>query len=118
MVGFWRAVLGYAPLADDNAVDPLGHGSTVWVQGLNPDKQFRHAVHIDVSVARGHVEARVAAALRPRGTSWTKPTPLRAGSLSTAPATARASPLGPTALCPPPILRGRRVRANPRAGPA
>jgi 4a-hydroxytetrahydrobiopterin dehydratase len=28
-VGFWRAVLGYAPLADDNAIDPLGHGSTV-----------------------------------------------------------------------------------------
>jgi hypothetical protein len=32
-VGFWRAVLGYAELADDNAVDPLGHGSTVWMQG-------------------------------------------------------------------------------------
>jgi hypothetical protein len=28
-VGFWRAVLGYDPRADDNAVDPLGHGSTV-----------------------------------------------------------------------------------------
>jgi len=28
-VGFWRAVLGYAPMADDNAADPLGHGSTV-----------------------------------------------------------------------------------------
>jgi hypothetical protein len=27
-IGFWRAVLGYAELADDNAVDPLGHGST------------------------------------------------------------------------------------------
>lgn len=28
-VGFWRAVLGYDPRADDNAVDPLGDGSTV-----------------------------------------------------------------------------------------
>ena len=28
-VGFWRAVLGYTPLAEDNAVDPLGHGSTM-----------------------------------------------------------------------------------------
>jgi len=28
-VGFWRAVLGYIPMADDNAVDPLGHGSTL-----------------------------------------------------------------------------------------
>jgi 4a-hydroxytetrahydrobiopterin dehydratase len=28
-VGFWRAVLGYAPTGDDAGVDPLGHGSTV-----------------------------------------------------------------------------------------
>jgi len=28
-VGFWRAVLGCIPMADDNAVDPLGHGSVV-----------------------------------------------------------------------------------------
>ena len=66
-VGFWRAVLGYAPLADDNAIDPLGHGSTVWMQELNPDKPLRHAMHIDVSVARDHVAARVAAALAAEG---------------------------------------------------
>jgi 4a-hydroxytetrahydrobiopterin dehydratase len=34
---FWRAVLGYAPMHEDNAIDPLGHGSTVWMQDLNPD---------------------------------------------------------------------------------
>jgi 4a-hydroxytetrahydrobiopterin dehydratase len=33
-VGFRRAVLGYTPMADDNAADPLGHGSTVWMQEL------------------------------------------------------------------------------------
>jgi 4a-hydroxytetrahydrobiopterin dehydratase len=66
-VGFWRAVLGYAPLADDNAMDPLGHGSTVWMQELDPDKPLRHAMHVDVSVARDHVEARVAAALAAGG---------------------------------------------------
>ncbi len=33
-VGFWRAVLGYDPMSDDNAVDPLGHSSTVWMQDL------------------------------------------------------------------------------------
>ena len=48
---FWRAVLGYAPMAEDNAVDPLGHGSTVWMQQLDQAKTFRHAMHIDVSVA-------------------------------------------------------------------
>jgi 4a-hydroxytetrahydrobiopterin dehydratase len=66
-VGFWRAVLGYARLADDNAIDPLGHGSTAWMQELNADKPLRHAMHVDVSVAREHVEARVAAALAAGG---------------------------------------------------
>jgi mannose-6-phosphate isomerase-like protein (cupin superfamily) len=28
----WRAVLGYLPIADDNAVDPIGHGSTSTVR--------------------------------------------------------------------------------------
>jgi 4a-hydroxytetrahydrobiopterin dehydratase len=66
-VGFWRAVLGYAPMADDNAVDPLGHGSTVWMQELDPGKPLRHAMHIDVSVAREHAEGRLAAALAAGG---------------------------------------------------
>ena len=66
-VGFWRAVLGYPPLADDNAIDPLGHGSTVWMQELDAAKPLRHAMHVDVSVAREHAEARVAAALAAGG---------------------------------------------------
>jgi 4a-hydroxytetrahydrobiopterin dehydratase len=66
-VDFWRAVLGYSPLAEDNAIDPLGHGSTVWMQELNPDKQLRHAMHVDVSLAREHAEARVAGALAAGG---------------------------------------------------
>ena len=66
-VNFWRAVLGYSPMAPDNAVDPLGHGSTVWMQELNDAKPLRHAMHIDVSVAREHVEARLAAALAAGG---------------------------------------------------
>lgn len=66
-VGFWRAVLGYAPMAEDNAVDPLGHGSTVWMQPLDEAKPLQHAMHVDVSVAREHVEARLAAALAAGG---------------------------------------------------
>jgi 4a-hydroxytetrahydrobiopterin dehydratase len=66
-VGFWRAVLGYAGLDDDNAIDPLGHGSTVWMQELDPAKPLRHAMHVDVSVAREHVQARLAAALAAGG---------------------------------------------------
>jgi 4a-hydroxytetrahydrobiopterin dehydratase len=66
-VGFWRAVLGYAPLGDDAGVDPLGHGSTVWMQELDEAKPLRHAMHVDVSVARDHVEGRLAAALAAGG---------------------------------------------------
>jgi 4a-hydroxytetrahydrobiopterin dehydratase len=66
-VGFWRAVLGYVPMAPDNAVDPLGHGSTVWMQELAEGKPLRHAMHLDVSVAREHVEARLAAAVAAGG---------------------------------------------------
>jgi 4a-hydroxytetrahydrobiopterin dehydratase len=66
-VGFWRAVLGYIPMADDNAVDPLGHGSTVWMQELNQAKTLRHAMHIDVSVARDQVKARLDAAVAAGG---------------------------------------------------
>lgn len=66
-VGFWRAVLGYAELSDDNAVDPLGHGSTVWMQDLDPAKPLRHAMHVDVSVAREQAGHRLAAALAAGG---------------------------------------------------
>ena len=64
---FWRAVLGYAPLHDDNCIDPNGQGSTVWMQDLNPEKALRHAMHLDVSVARDHAEARMQSAVAAGG---------------------------------------------------
>ena len=66
-IGFWRAVLGYGAMSDDNAVDPFGHGSTVWMQELDEAKPLRHAMHIDVSVAREQVEGRLASALAAGG---------------------------------------------------
>jgi 4a-hydroxytetrahydrobiopterin dehydratase len=67
-LGFWRAVLGYgAGVADDNGLDPLGHGSTVWMQELDPAKALRHAMHVDVSVAHEQAEVRLAAALAAGG---------------------------------------------------
>jgi 4a-hydroxytetrahydrobiopterin dehydratase len=66
-LGFWRAVLGYAAMHDDNCIDPLGQGSTVWMQDLDPAKPLRHAMHIDVSVARDQAEARLAAAVTAGG---------------------------------------------------
>jgi 4a-hydroxytetrahydrobiopterin dehydratase len=66
-VVFWREVLGYAAASDDNGVDPLGHGSTVWMQELDPAKPLRHAMHLDVSVAADRVELVVAAAVAAGG---------------------------------------------------
>jgi 4a-hydroxytetrahydrobiopterin dehydratase len=64
---FWRAVLGYAPLHEDNGLDPNGQSSTVWMQDLDPAKPLRHAMHVDVSVARDHVQARMQAAVAADG---------------------------------------------------
>lgn len=66
-LGFWRAVLGYAQMHDDNGIDPLGQGSTVWMQDLDPAKPLLHAMHVDVSVAREHAEARMQAAVSAGG---------------------------------------------------
>jgi len=66
-LNFWRAVLGYDAMLGDNAIDPLGNSSTVWMQELNETKPLKHAMHIDVSVAREHVETRLAAAVKAGG---------------------------------------------------
>ena len=66
-LGFWRTVLGYAELHEDNGLDPNGQGSTVWMQDLDPAKPLRHAMHVDVSVAREHAVARMEAAVAAGG---------------------------------------------------
>ncbi len=60
---FWRAVLGYGPLHDDNCLDPSGQSSTVWMQELAASRPLRHAMHVDVSVSHADAEARVRAAV-------------------------------------------------------
>ena len=90
-IEFWRAVLGYAPASDDNAIDPLGHGSTVWMQGLTEEKDLRHAMHIDVSVPREQAEARVSQRSVQAGESSTTTRHRHPGSWPTARATASAS---------------------------
>ena len=60
-LGFWRAVLGYVPMADDNAVDPLGHG----FDGLDAGARRGQAVAArDASRCLGRARARHGA---PRG---------------------------------------------------
>lgn len=64
---FWRAILGYDAMQPDNAIDPLGISSTVWMQDLDEAKPLKHAMHLDVSVAKEQAESRVAAAVSAGG---------------------------------------------------
>jgi 4a-hydroxytetrahydrobiopterin dehydratase len=64
---FWKAVLGYDPMLEDNAIDPLGVSSTVWMQDIEEGKALRHAMHIDVSLSKEGAQARVDAAVRAGG---------------------------------------------------
>ena len=66
-IAFWRAVLGYVATGDDAGIDPLGHGSTIWMQELDEAKPLRHAMHVDVSVARESARDRLDAALAAGG---------------------------------------------------
>jgi 4a-hydroxytetrahydrobiopterin dehydratase len=66
-LGFWRAVLGYDPMLEDNAIDPLGVSSTVWMQDLDEGKPLRHAMHLDVSLSREQAQARVDSAVQAGG---------------------------------------------------
>lgn len=64
---FWRAVLGYEPMLRDNAIDPLGNSSVIWMQELDEAKPLKHAMHLDVSVPRDHAEQRLADAIAAGG---------------------------------------------------
>ncbi|MFE5408525.1 alpha/beta fold hydrolase [Microbacterium sp. NPDC056569] len=64
---FWSAALGYDPLGGEDAVDPLRRGPHVWFHPLDPPRPGRGRTHIDISVPRDQIEARVAAALAAGG---------------------------------------------------
>ena len=66
---FWRAVLGYEQLGDEDLFDPSFLGPPFWFQQMDAPRPQRNRIHIDVYVPHDQAEARVAAALaagRPR----------------------------------------------------
>jgi len=60
---FWRAVLGYRQVGDEDLVDPNGRGPSFWFQQMDTPRPQRNRVHVDVSVPHDQAEARVAAAI-------------------------------------------------------
>jgi 4a-hydroxytetrahydrobiopterin dehydratase len=67
IIPFWRAVLGYRQVGEEDLTDPFGRGPTVWFQQIDAPRPQRNRVHVDVAVAPEAAEARVAAALEAGG---------------------------------------------------
>jgi 4a-hydroxytetrahydrobiopterin dehydratase len=65
---FWRAVLGYEPLGDEDLVDPHGDGPPIWFQDMKVARTDRNRIHVDVFVPHDLAETRVAAAVAAGGT--------------------------------------------------
>lgn len=64
---FWRAVLGYRRVGDEDLVDAGGRGPAIWFQQTDERRSQRNRVHVDVAVPMESAEARVAAALEAGG---------------------------------------------------
>jgi 4a-hydroxytetrahydrobiopterin dehydratase len=64
---FWRAVLCYKAVGDEDLVDPRGRGPSLWFQEMDAPRPQRDRIHIDVSVPHDQAEARIAAAIAAGG---------------------------------------------------
>ena len=64
---FWRAVLGYREVDDEDLIDPQFQGPPFWFQQMDAPRPQRNRIHIDVYVPHDQAEARVAAAIAAGG---------------------------------------------------
>jgi 4a-hydroxytetrahydrobiopterin dehydratase len=64
---FWRAVLGYKQVGDEDLLDPHGRGPSIWFQNMDGQRPQRNRIHVDVWVSHDQAEARVAAAIAAGG---------------------------------------------------
>ena len=64
---FWRALLGYQAVGDEDLVDPRRRGPSFWFQQMDAPRPQRNRIHVDVAVPHDQAEARVAAALAAGG---------------------------------------------------
>jgi 4a-hydroxytetrahydrobiopterin dehydratase len=64
---FWRAVLGYTVVDDEDLWSPRRQGPPFWFQQMDAPRPQRNRIHIDVYVPHDQAEERVAAALAAGG---------------------------------------------------
>lgn len=60
---FWRAVLGYDQVDDEDLIDPNLRWPSIWFQQMDSPRPQRNRIHVDVWVPHDQAEARVSAAL-------------------------------------------------------
>jgi len=64
---FWRAVLGYEQVGDEDLMDPRFLGPPFWFQQMDAPRPQRNRIHIDVYVPEDQAQDRIAAALAAGG---------------------------------------------------
>lgn len=64
---FWRAVLGYDEVGDEDVFDPQRRGPSFWFQHMDTPRTQRNRIHIDLYLPHDQVEARIEAALAAGG---------------------------------------------------
>ena len=64
---FWRAVLGYEQVGDEDLLDPDLQGPPLWFQQMDAPRPQRNRIHVDLYVPHDEAEARVAAAIAAGG---------------------------------------------------
>jgi 4a-hydroxytetrahydrobiopterin dehydratase len=64
---FWRALLGYRQMGDEDLVDPHSHWPSFWFQQMDEPRPQRNRIHIDISVPHDQAETRIAAAIAAGG---------------------------------------------------
>ncbi len=67
VLSFWRAVLGYEQVGDEDLLDPHRQDPPVWFQQMDAPRPQRNRIHIDLYVPHYQAEARVAAAIAAGG---------------------------------------------------
>ncbi len=64
---FWRAVLDYKDVGDQDLIDPKGLGPSLWFQQMDSPRVERNRIHIDVLVPHDVAEDRVSSTLAAGG---------------------------------------------------
>jgi 4a-hydroxytetrahydrobiopterin dehydratase len=64
---FWRAVLGYRQVGDEDLLDPRSEGPPIWFQQMDAPRPQRNRIHVDVWVPHDQAKARIAAAIAAGG---------------------------------------------------